>query len=1047
MANRLGSLVKGYVPLWCKSHFSLLEGASHPEECIDQAKALGLDTIALTDRDSVGGAPRAAAAARRAGIKLIYGAELTLPNQRRMTLLAQDRGGYAKLTQLLSKAHQNSTQGSPCIDNQSVCDAAQGCFALIGGDDGWMGAKTPILQADIDALKEAFKDRLFMRISNHRHPIERQRKKLLIERSRRFSLPIVAANEHLYHHPDRQQLSDILSCVRAQCTLEEAGTKLRRNNEHALESFAGFRDRFRQHPGWLEQSIEIARRCQFDLFSLRYRYPYEQLPKGMSGIQYLAELARAGAAKRYRSSVPSKVIQQLNKELELVGSLEYEGYFLTMWEIVRFCKEQEILCQGRGSAANSALCFCLEITAVDPMQHDLLFERFLSQERREPPDIDLDIAHERREEVIQYVYQKYGRRYAAMVSVNVRYRMKSAIRDSGKVLNITQKSIDKLAKMAGGHRREIPRSAFEAAQLDADQAHHKTWVRLAEQMIDTPRHRSIHPGGFLLGHEPVDALVPITKAAMKGRTVIQWDKQDIETLGLFKVDLLGLGMLSQLQRCFDLIRRYPPVRFKDIIRPKDHDMLARLPADDPDTYAMLSEADSLGVFQIESRAQMNMLPRLKPKRFYDLVVEIAIIRPGPISGDMVHPYLRRRDGIEPIVYPHPSLEPILTRTLGVPLFQEQVMRIAMVAADYSPGEADQLRRDMAAWKSSGRIERHKGRLIERMINKGISSAFAERVYEQIKGFGEYGFPESHAISFALISYATAFLKKHAPAHFYAALINAQPMGFYSTSSLVYGAQREGVDVLPVDIRYSRWDCDLELKDGRTALRMGFRTIKGLGPRERLELDPPSPRLDHESLAQYARRLRLKRTVLESLAEAGAFEVFGPRRSVLWQLSDPGLSRGETLVLSEAQAPDELPDLNAIERIAWDQRRSAHSTRGHPFALLRTSCDQQGFLSASGLAQSTHQSRVSSVGLVICRQRPSTASGVTFVTLEDETGFINLVIWKQTAERFKRFLRGSAILAASGRVQREGAITHLIVHRLWEPEWDAQVAPVPSHDYR
>jgi len=625
--------------------------------------------------------------------------------------------------------------------------------------------------------------------------------------------------------------------------------------------------------------------------------------------------------------------------------------------------------------------------------------------------------------------------------------MKSSIRDSGKVLNIPQKSIDKLAKMAGGYRREIPRSAFEAAQLDADQTHHKTWVRIAEQMIDTPRHRSIHPGGFLLGHEPVDALVPITQAAMAGRTVIQWDKQDIETLGLFKVDLLGLGMLSQLQRCFDLIRRYPTPRFKALISDTDHDMLAGLPADDPETYTMLSQGDSLGVFQIESRAQMNMLPRLKPRRFYDLVVEIAIIRPGPISGDMVHPYLRRRDGLEPVAFPHPSLEPILGRTLGVPLFQEQVMRIAMVAADYSPGEADQLRRDMAAWKSSGRIERHKERLVQRMIAKGINSAFAERVYEQIKGFGEYGFPESHAISFAVISYATAFLKRHAPAHFYAALINAQPMGFYSISSLVYGAQREGVEVLPVDVRYSSWDCDLEPGSKGSSLRMGFRTLKGLGQRERARLDPPPAVLDHESLADYARRLGLKKTILEALAEAGAFDAFGARRSVLWQLSDPGLSRGEPLILRDSQPDDALPNLNSIERIAWDQRRSAHSTRGHPFELLRGSCDQQGFLSASRLALSTHQSRASSVGLVICRQRPSTASGVTFVTLEDETGFINLVIWKQVAERFRRFLRGAAILAASGRVQREGAITHLIVHRLWEPEWEAEVAPVPSHDYR
>lgn len=634
-----------------------------------------------------------------------------------------------------------------------------------------------------------------------------------------------------------------------------------------------------------------------------------------------------------------------------------------------------------------------------------------------------------------------------MVSVNIRYRMKSALKDAGKVLNIPNKDIKILTKRSNRSTREIPDSWLETLNPNRNHTQYTAWLRTAESMLDTPRHRSIHPGGFLLGHEPIDSFVPIMPARMPGRTVIQWDKDDIETLSLFKVDLLGLGMLSQLQRCFDLIRHYPTPYSSLNSKDQDHDMLAHIPADDRATYAMLSRGDSLGVFQVESRAQMNMLPRLKPQCFYDLVVQIAIVRPGPISGEMVHPYLRRRNGLESVLYPHPSLEPVLGRTLGVPLFQEQVMQIAMVVADYTPGEADQLRRDMAAWRRTGQMQKHQDRLTQRMKAKGIRPEFAERVYEQIKGFGEYGFPESHAASFALISYATAYLKCHFKAHFYAALINAQPMGFYSISTLVYGAQREGVEIRPVDIRYANWECSLEPDDDQFALRMGLKTIKGIGPYQRQFLDPPPRPKNGENLAQYTRRTQLSHAALEAMAEAGALDLFGPRRQVLWQLSEPGILRCEPLILEESQTADMLTYLSAMERITWDQRRSAHSARGHPFELLRTTCNQQGFTSSSQLKSCTHHQRVRCVGLVICRQRPSTASGVTFVTLEDESGFINLVIWKDIAERFQAILKGSSVLAASGRVQREQDITHLIVHRLWLPEWETIIEPVPSHDYR
>jgi error-prone DNA polymerase len=1047
VADRLGRLMVDYVPLWCKSHFSLLEGASHPEELMEQARCLGLRSLALTDSDSLAGAPRAAAAARQFGIKLIYGAELNLVGGRRAALLAKDRIGYGRLTQLLSRGRLRCTKGYSELSLLELCDAAPGCIALLGGDDGWLGASGSIKAAEVATLKEAFDGDLYLRISQHGCPQEQRRNQLLQSRARRFELPIVAANEHLYHHRSLRKLQDVLSCVRLGCNLENAGGRLRRNDQHGLESAVDFSARFESDPAWVEASLSIAERCNFDLFELRYRYPCERLPEGINGRGHLRDLAQNGAEKRYPKGVPSQVFEQLRRELELVGELEYEGYFLTMWEIVRFCREQEILCQGRGSAANSVLCYCLGITAVDPLQHDLLFERFLSRERSEPPDIDLDIAHQRREEVIQYVYEKYGRRYAAMVSVNIRYRRKSAIRDSGKALNIPINEVNALVKKSAGFSKDIPEKVLQKAGLDPQSLRVKLWCNLIAQMLDTPRHTSIHPGGFLLGHEPIDTLVPIENGAMAKRTVIQWDKNDIETLGLFKVDLLALGMLSQLQRCFELLRRYPPLKPASFLMSKDQDSLANIPADDKPTYAMLSQGRSLGVFQIESRAQMNMLPRLKPQCFYDLVVEVALIRPGPISGDMVHPYLRRRDGLEPVIYPHACLEPVLRRTLGIPLFQEQVMRIAMAAADYSPGEADQLRRDMAAWKRSGCIERHHQRLVSGMIAKGISETFAESVYAQIKGFGEYGFPESHAASFALISYATAFLKCHYPAHFYAALINAQPMGFYSISSLVYGAQREGVQLLPVDVYESPWDCKLESFGEGYALRMGLRVIKGLGSAQRILIEAAGAPLKGEQLACYARRLGLDKASLEALAEAGAFKSFGSRRQVLWQLSDPGLSRREPLILSEPEQSLNLPILDAFEQISWDQRASRHSARGHPFALLREPCAAQGFSSAAELYALDDKRRARCSGLVICRQRPHKASGVTFVTLEDETGFVNLVIWKKVAERFSAVLRDSALLAASGRVQKQGAVVHLIVHRLWEPAFESEIAPVPSYDYR
>jgi error-prone DNA polymerase len=664
------------------------------------------------------------------------------------------------------------------------------------------------------ALREAFGDRFYALAVRHHRAEEAQPEARLRGRAERWGIPVAAAHEVLYHRASRRDLQDVLTCIRQGVRLSEAGRRIRGNAEHALKSPHAFARLFADDAAAVARTREIGERCAFSLAEIRYVYPAERLPDGMTGTQWLRALTFQGARARYRGEVSPAVAAQLDRELQVIEDLDYGGYFLTMHEIVRFCRAQGILCQGRGSAANSAVCYCLGITAVDPVAMGLLFERFLSRERAEPPDIDLDIEHERREEVIQHVYAKYGRRHAAMVAITVRYRPKSAVRDVGKVFGIPETALDRAAKMLGYHEGEAA-AAFAQAGLDPDLPAHRHVLRLVSEVQDFPRHLSIHPGGFLLGHEPVDALVPIENGAMPDRTVAQWDKDALEELGLFKVDLLGLGALHQLHLGFDLLARHCGL----------HLGLADLPLDDPPTFAMIQRADTVGVFQIESRAQMAMLPRLLPKTWYDLVIEVSIVRPGPITGGMVHPYLRRRAGQETVDFPHPSLEPILARTLGVPLFQEQVIRLAMVAADYTPGEADQLRRDMAAWRRSGRLEAHRERLVRRMTEKGIALEFAERVFEQIKGFGEYGFPESHAASFALIAYATAWMRCHHPEVFTCALLNAQPMGFYSSATVVDDAKRHGVRFFPVDVARSAWECTLEGEP--LSVRLGFRYVKGL----------------------------------------------------------------------------------------------------------------------------------------------------------------------------------------------------------------------------
>ncbi|MFO8072580.1 MAG: error-prone DNA polymerase [Polyangia bacterium] len=1027
-----------YAPLWCKSNFSFLEGASHPDELVAEAHRLGLPAIALTDRDGVYGAVRAHLEARRLGVRLIVGSELSVEDGSTIVLLAADRAGYANLCRLISGARLGSPRARPRTSWRRIGLCAGGLFALWGGARSRLAAAGEgDLERIAGGLKEAFGDRLCAMVARHRAAEESRREDRLRQRAGRFGLPRVAAVEVLYHTPARRPLQDVLTCIRHGVTLSEAGRRIRPNAEHYPKSPALIASLFADDPEALERTLDIARRCDFRLDELSYRYPSERLPGGGTSAQRLRELTLRGAEDRYGGRVPAEVRAQLERELELIDELDYPGYFLTMYEIVRFCRRRGILCQGRGSAANSAVCYCLGITAIDPVRSELLFERFISRERNEPPDIDLDIEHERREEVIRHVYERYGRERAAMVAVVIRYRPRSAVREVGAALGVPRTALDRLAGLLSRYSH-LPPEKLEQAGLDPRLPLHARLLELASEIIDFPRHLSIHPGGFLLGSEPLRELVPIESAAMPGRTVIQWDKDDVEALGLFKVDLLGLGALTQLRICFELLRWH---RGLDL-------SLASIPHGDEETFAMIRRAETAGVFQIESRAQMAMLPRLLPREFYDLVIEVSIVRPGPITGGMVHPYLRRRRGEEPIVYPHPSLEPVLAKTLGVPLFQEQVMKLAMVAADYTPGEADQLRRDMAAWRRGGRIERHRSLLIERMTAKGIAREFAERVFEQIRGFGEYGFPESHAASFALISYATAYLKRHFPAEFFCGLLNAQPMGFYLPGTIVEEARRAGVEVLPACALSSDWDCTLEPAGRESlALRMGLRWVKGLARGDFERLRDARAERPFSSAADFCRRTRLDAGALARLAEAGAFERLGlARREALWEVLGLARARGDGLPLSGAEPLPRFDPLPDFEAIAWDYVSSSHSARGHPLGPLRERLRRAGLPDAAAVRRLRDGERVSYAGMVICRQRPSTAGGVVFVTLEDESGMVNLVCWKDVFARHEVMVKTSPFLGVSGRIQSQQGVVHVIAERFWVPKTTPRPPEAGSHDW-
>ncbi len=1048
-----------YTPLWCKSNYSFLEGASHPAELVEQAHALGLRALALTDRDGVYGIVRAHVRARELGVHLICGAQMSLAGGAQVVLLAMDRAGYANLCRLITRGRLRHAKGECRVTLDEVGAHAGGLLAL------WPGAHWAA-EADADrdrpvlaALRDAFGDRVYGLLARHRLAGEAPREGWLRARARQAGLPLAAGTEVLYHTPARRDLQDVLTCIRHGTSVARAGCRTRANAEHDLKTPAAVGALYRDDPAAVARTDEIAARCRFSLDAIRYRYPSERLPDGATSSSWLRRLAEEGARRRFGGRIPATVQAQIVKELALIDELDYCGYFLTMWEIVEFCRRHGILCQGRGSAANSAVCYCLGITAVDPTRVDMLFERFLSRERAEPPDIDLDIMHERREEAIQFVYEKYGRDHAAMVANVIRYRARSAVREVGKALGLPETAVDRLAKRLSHYDGVDPDTVRQVLDGGGPTAAHL--VRLAGEIQDFPRHLSIHPGGFLLGHEPVHDLVPIENAAMAGRTVIQWDKEDLEDLGLFKVDLLGLGALTQLDLSFGLLKRH----YRRTLS------MATIPEGDGATYDMICRSDTVGVFQIESRAQMAMLPRLRPRNYYDLVIEVSIVRPGPITGGMVHPYLRRRNGEEAVVYPHPCLEPVLKRTMGVPLFQEQVMQLAVVAADYTPGEADQLRRDMAAWRRSGRIEDHRHRLVSRMMAKGIAPEFAERVFDQIRGFGEYGFPESHAASFALIAYATSWLRCHYPDVFTCALLNAQPMGFYAPATIVDDARRHGIEVRPIDVTCSDWDCTLEpggetpasrargeggageavgpARTSRFAVRMGLRYVKGLSrSRDGVRIETARGQAPFDSVEDFIARTGLDEEMSSRLAEAGALAGLQERRrDALWRVR--GVVRTHAPVLPAGAARDETPafeDLDLRETIAWDYRTSAHSPRGHPLAALREHLSVLRLPDARTVSSMRDGRKTRYAGLVICRQRPGNAGGVVFMTLEDETGFVNVVIWSRVFDEHALIARTASFLGVTGTIQQAAGVVHLVADTLWRPELDRGPTAVGSRDF-
>ena len=1228
-----------YAELHCLSNFSFLRGASHPGQLVRRAAELGYEALALTDRHSLAGVVRAHEAACECGLHLLIGAEIHPVGADPLVLLAPDRAAYGRLARLLTRGKLRTSKGRCEIHLDDIAELAGGLIAIAlttaSGDQPPAETDSPTAAAGtLSRYKDIFADRLYLAVELDRRLADETRLRRQADLAARVGVPLVAANNVYYHAPQQRYLQDVLTCIRLGCTLAQAGTRLCQNAERHLRPLDEIARRYRGYEAALARTVEIARRCTFRLDELRYEYPHEVCPAGMTPIEYLRRLTWAGAARRSGlraadapAALPAALRARLEAELNLIAELGYEHYFLTVYDLVRFARSRGILCQGRGSAANSAVCYCLGITAVDPRRIDLLFERFISRERAEPPDIDVDFEHQRREEVFQYIYRKYGRERAAITAEVITYRPRSAIRDVGKVLGLSRDCVDALARAREWSDREpLPEEIIRHVGLDPRDRTVRMLVRLVERIVGFPRHLSQHVGGFVITESPLCEIVPLENAAMPGRTFIEWDKDDIDALGILKVDCLALGMLTAISKCFRLLRSLQrdagtkgrrdeglgandrdaesaPVRSvqpgaaaksagtvihyehcvaresrharnPDISRPDrmaksdsacqkhlpDHSAVARgrtlrpdrpdapgrrldseqhrrrkrppdtprlspfpvrgtrltgragnathhrsglehagergcghaaspgsrshpsgpdskssgrfplappslrpcapaslcpsipaspnplfpscladIPPEDPAVYDMICRADTVGVFQIESRAQMSMLPRLRPRCFYDLVIEVAIVRPGPIQGGMVHPYLRRRNGCEPVTYPGEAVREVLAKTLGVPLFQEQVMRLAVVAAGFTPGEADQLRRAMAAWRRSGKMQQFQRKLVQGMLQNGYSVDFAEQIYRQISGFAEYGFPESHAASFALLVYASAWLKCYHPAAFCAAMINAQPLGFYTPGQLLRDAIAHGVTVLPIDVNASDYDCTLEPRaPGGPALRLGMRLVRGLSAEKVREIIAARREGPIRAIRQLALRNGVSRETLLRLAAADAFRSLGlGRREALWRILAAGSDRESLFAgLEPAEPPVALPRAPTGEAVVQDYDAVGFSLRAHPIGLLRAELDAQPatrgrprIVPAGHLRRLRHGEAVAVAGLVTLRQRPGTAGGITFVTLEDETGLANLVIRPNVWQRHRLVAHGATALIAEGRLERQGEVVHVLVRQL------------------
>lgn len=1030
-----------YAELHCKTNYSFLTGASHADELVERAIALGYSALAVTDENTLAGVVRAFAAARETKLKLIIGAELTPQDAPPVVVWAINRTGYGNLSKLLTLGRRRAPKGHCWLTLEDIAqhnkDLLAGVIPMLEGDrdrhSHWEETDPsydwyfdPDIQTQTPhAYREIFGDRGYLLAELYQGVDDRNRLEQIQQLANQTGLPPVAAGDVLYHCSMRMPLHDVLTAVKHKTTVSLSGGLLLPNAQRHLKAIEQRAQQFTMLPAAIERTMEIADRCQFQLDQLRYEYPEELAPPGLTPFEYLTQLTWKGASKRYPSGVPAKVQQQLHHELKLIDEMRYEAYFLTVWDLVRFARSQNILCQGRGSAANSAVCFVLGVTSVDPDTTSLMFERFVSKERDEAPDIDVDFEHERREEVLQYLYNKYGRHRAGLAATVITYRSRSAIRDVGKALGLSLDRVDALAKQVDGyHNVEDLEKRCEQVGVDPESETGYRLCYLINELLGFPRHLSQHVGGMVITQGNLDELVPIENAAMVDRTVIQWDKDDLEELGLLKVDCLCLGMLTAIRKCFAMIHS----------RGGPQLTLASVPKEDPLVYDMICAADTIGVFQIESRGQMSMLPRLKPRCWYDLVIEVAIVRPGPIQGNMVHPYLRRRNGEEEPIYPNDEIKEVLQRTLGVPIFQEQAMKLAVVAAGFTPGEADQLRRAMGAWRKTGVIEKFKDKLMKGMAQRGLSSEFADQVFRQIRGFGEYGFPESHAASFAKLVYISAWLKYHHPAAFTASILNSLPMGFYAPAQLVADARQHGVKVLPIDVNSSEWDNRLEGSEG--ALRLGFRQINGLKQTsaERITKDR-SDRGPFSSIAELGRRTGLTQAVIAKLSQADAFASLKQnRRSALWQALGQEQKAIEQPLLSGLDEHDDdaalcLPQLEPYQEVVEDYRSIGLSLKNHPMAFYREKLNELSVTQTQALADCRDGQHVRVAGLVTLRQRPSTAKGITFVTLEDESGTANLVVKPGIWERYYKTARTCPAWIVHGKLEKKSGVIHVVVARV------------------